>query len=404
MENSYIILFLCILVMLSYVYTLLSRYTQMPSVILLLATGIGLRWLSDKYNVSLDYINNYVQVLGTVGLIMIVLEAALDLHLTRDRIPLIRNSFLSALIILAVTVLAIAGIIHYWQQESFMISVVYAIPLSIISSSIIIPSVTHLGQEKKEFLVYEASFSDIIGIMVFNYFTAREVLSWQSSFTFIGGILIGVIISLVISLFLIYLLTKITVNIKFFLIFSILIFLYVSGKMFHLPSLIIIMIFGLMINNWHLLKEQKWLKIKILENGAVQQISELLKSITAESAFLIRTFFFVSFGYSIDVMLLTNSEVVVVGSAIVAIMLLTRAIFLGLFLKSSIFPEVLLMPRGLITILLFYIIPDEYKLKNFNEGILFFVVIITAILMMIGLMIENVRKPVGKPIPEDLDS
>lgn len=174
--------------------------------------------------------------------------------------------------------------------------------------------------------------------------------------------------------------------------------------MFHLPSLIIIMIFGLMINNWHLLKEQKWLKIKILENGAVQQISELLKSITAESAFLIRTFFFVSFGYSIDVMLLTNSEVVVVGSAIVAIMLLTRAIFLGLFLKSSIFPEVLLMPRGLITILLFYIIPDEYKLKNFNEGILFFVVIITAILMMIGLMIENVRKPVGKPIPEDLDS
>ncbi len=404
MENSYIILFLCVLVMLSYVFTLLSKYTQMPSVILLLATGVGLRWLSDQYNFSLDYINDYVQMLGTVGLIMIVLEAALDLHLTRDRIPLIRNSFLSAIIILAVTVLAIAGIIHYWQQESFMISVVYAIPLSIISSSIMIPSVTYLGQKKKEFLVYEASFSDIIGIMVFNYFTAKEVLSWQSTISFFGGIIVGVLISLVISLLLIYLLTKITVNIKFFLIFSILIFLYVSGKMLHLPSLIIIMIFGLLINNWHLLKEQKLVQLKIFENGAVNQISELLKSITAESAFLIRTFFFVSFGYSIDVMLLTNSEVMVVGSAIVAIMLLTRAIFLGLFLKSSIFPAMLLMPRGLITILLFYIIPDEYKLKNFNEGILFFVVIVTAILMMIGLMLENVKKSEKQPFPKDRSS
>jgi hypothetical protein len=42
------------------------------------------------------------------------------------------------------------------------------------------------------------------------------------------------------------------------------------------------------------------------------------------------------------------------------------------------------MPRGLITILLFYSIPQAYKLSKFNEGILFFVILITSIIMMIG--------------------
>lgn len=306
MEHSYLILFLCILVMVSYLYTIISKYTKIPSVILLLATGMGLKLLASQYNMELESVNEYVQILGTIGLIMIVLEAALDLHLTRSRIPLIRNSFLSALFILALTILAIAGIIEFWLQEPFINCVVYAIPLSIISSAIIIPSVTHLSTEKKEFLVYEASFSDILGILVFNYFTAREILTAKSVFTFFGGIVGGILISLVVSLFLIYLLARIRVNIKFFLLFSILIFLYVSGKMLHMPSLIVIMMFGLIINNWHLIQKQKLIKLAIFNNEEVHQIFDLLKSITAESAFLIRTFFFVSFGYSINLGIFTN--------------------------------------------------------------------------------------------------
>lgn len=402
MEHSYLILFLCILVMVSYLYTIISKYTKIPSVILLLATGMGLKLLANQYNMELESVNQYVQILGTVGLIMIVLEAALDLHLTRDRLPLIRNSFLSALFILALTILAIAGIIQFWQQEPFINCVVYAIPLSIISSAIIIPSVTHLSTEKKEFLVYEASFSDILGILVFNYFTAREILTAKSVLTFFGGIAGGILISLVVSLFLIYLLARIRVNIKFFLLFSILIFLYVSGKMLHMPSLIVIMMFGLIINNWHLIQKQKLLRLAIFNNEEVHQIFDLLKSITAESAFLIRTFFFVSFGYSINLGIFTNYEVIIVGTLIVGVMLLARALYLGLFLRSSIFPELLMMPRGLITILLFYIIPDEFKLKNFNEGILFYVVIVTSLLMMAGLMFHTQKKEDKEEKPDAL--
>lgn len=404
MENNYIILFMCLLIMLSYIFNILSKYTKVPSVILLLATGIGLKQLALQYNFSLEGINNYVQILGTIGLIMIVLEAALDLHLTRDKIPMIRNSFLSSIAILALSVIGITLLLENLLMQPFINSLVYAIPLSIMSSSIVIPSVTHLEEFKKEFLVYEASFSDIIGILIFNFFTAQHVLNAGAVLSFMGSILVGIIISVVFSFLLVYMLSKIKISVKFFLIFSILIALYVSGKMLHLPSLIIIMMFGLLINNWHLLSQQKFLRLKIFDHEEVGRINTQLTSITAESAFLIRTFFFVAFGYSINLADMMHTDVIVAGSLIVAILLVARLVLLGLFLKSSIFPEVLMVPRGLITILLFYLIPDSMKIGAFNEGILSFVVIVTSILMMIGLLLyrEKIEEG-GKGFVEEVN-
>lgn len=384
--------------MVSYVYNIISRYTKIPSVILLLVTGIGLKYLGDSYHVGLNQVDNYVQLLGTIGLIMIVLEAALDLHITRDKIPLIRNSLLSAIVILALSVVGITGVIMFWLHEPFINSLVYAIPLSIISSSIVLPSVTHLEESKKEFLIYEASFSDILGIILFNFFTLGETINLQAALGFAGGLVAGIIISLVVSLFLIYLLTKIRINVRFFLIFSILIFLYVSGKMLHLPSLIIIMIFGLLVNNWHLIRRQRFLTGSFFNYDGMEQIGESMKSLTAESAFLIRTFFFVIFGYSIDLSLLLNQEVIIVGSLIVGVLLLVRLLLLRFFVHSSLFPEVLMIPRGLITIVLFYIIPQHLQLGSFNTGILFFVVLVTSLIMMAGLMLAKTPKQVNKNI------
>lgn len=43
----------------------------------------------------------------------------------------------------------------------------YAAPLSFLSSAIIIPSVSGLSNNKKDFHIYESTFSDILGIMMF---------------------------------------------------------------------------------------------------------------------------------------------------------------------------------------------------------------------------------------------
>jgi hypothetical protein len=82
--------------------------------------------------------------------------------------------------------------------------------------------------------------------------------------------------------------TNTKLNIKFFLIISLLILLYASGKLLHLPSLLIILVFGLMINNWNLVKLPAFLGT--YSKKQVHEIHEILHSITAELSFLVRTF------------------------------------------------------------------------------------------------------------------
>ena len=278
----------------------------------------------------------------------------------------------------------IAGGLFYWLQEPLIKCVIYAVPLSIMSSSIVLPSLHSLSPSKKEFLIYEASFSDIIGILVFNFLVAGETFSFISVGGFFLNIVISFILSLLFSFLLLLIMAKSKLNIRFFLVFALLIFLYVSGKLLHLPSLIIILVFGLLMNNWNLVPFQKIHAYFPQKN--VEGITHLLHSITAESSFLIRTFFFVLFGFSIDLKLAFQSEVVLVGSIIVAVLLLTRFLYLRFFLKEQVYPEVVFIPRGLITILLFYKIPEYLKLENFNEGILFFVIMLSSVIMTVGML------------------
>ena len=188
------------IVVLSYLFSILSRYIRVPSVLLLLVAGICARLFAENNNLQIVFPEHLTETLGSVGLIMIVLEAGLDLKLSRDKIKLIRNSFFAALIIFLVSVAGIAEVLHYWLTEDLIKCIVYAIPLSIMSSSIVIPSLHHLSEAKKEFLVYEASFSDIIGILVFNYFIGKEVLSGTAVGMFFLNIVIAIILSLIFSI------------------------------------------------------------------------------------------------------------------------------------------------------------------------------------------------------------
>jgi hypothetical protein len=273
---------------------------------------------------------------------------------------------------------------------------VYALPLSIMSSSIVLPSIHALTKTKKEFLIYEASFSDILGVMLFNYFTASEVLTAKSIGIFSLNILISIVFSLVLSIVLLSILAKTKMNIKFFLIFALLVLIYSGGKILHLPSLLIILVFGLLINNWEKISF-KWL-VKHFPHSEVESLRTFLHSITAESSFLIRTFFFLLFGYSIDLNFLNDQTVILIGSLIVVSLFLIRFLYLKFYFKTKVFPEVFFIPRGLITIVLFFKIPEQLKLVDFNDGILFFIVLSTSIILSLGMIFY--KKP-NEPIIQD---
>ena len=390
LNSDYYLIIICSLIVVSYLFLIVSRYIRIPSVLLLLFAGIGLRYVADSSGLSIEFPTKLVEVLGTVGLIMIVFEAGLDLKLGRNKLKLIRNSFFSALVILVISSVFITTILYYWLKEPIIKCIVYAIPLSIMSSSIVIPSLHHLTSAKKEFLIYEASFSDIIGIMLFNYFIADEVMTWKSAGIFAGNLGLAIVLSLLLSFILLLVLAKTKLNIKFFLIFSLLILIYSSGKIFHLPSLIIILVFGLMINNWEKIPISRL--SHYFPYSQVESLRHLLHSITAESSFLVRTFFFLLFGYSIQLSFMNESEVLVVGGLIVLALLIVRYLYLRFFLHANIFPEVVFKPRGLITIVLFYKIPSGMMLTSFNDGILFFIILCSSIIMAIGMIFYKKRK------------
>lgn len=390
LNSEQILIALCSLVILSYVFSIIGRYFRVPSVLLLLFVGILFRFIADQYSVELNFSPKLVETLGEVGIIMIVLEAGLDLRLGRDKVKLIRNSFFSAFVIMALSTMAVASILYFSLNEPMHQSIVYAIPLSVMSSSIVLPSLHPLTEQKKEFLVYEASFSDILGILAFNYFIAENTLTWTSAATLGISLVLSILLSLALSFVLFIILAKTKMDIKFFLIFALLVLIYSGGRMLQLPSLLIILVFGLLINNWDKVLVDKLQRY--FPNGEVDKIRHLLHSITAESSFLIRTFFFVLFGFSISLSFLGEESVIILGSIIVVVLFLVRLLYLKFFVHTNVFPESYFIPRGLVTIVLFYKIPEHLKLRSINDGLLFFVIVATGVIMTLAMIFYK-KKP-----------
>ena len=103
LNTEELLIAVCALVVLSYLFSIISKYVRVPSVLLLLFAGIGFRAIADAYELNISFSEQLVESLGVVGLIMIVLEAGLDLKLGREKIKTIRDSFLSALVILLIS-------------------------------------------------------------------------------------------------------------------------------------------------------------------------------------------------------------------------------------------------------------------------------------------------------------
>lgn len=388
-----ILTILSVLVILSYFFNYLSEKTKIPSVLLLIGAGIGLKYLSIYLNFNLPPTRTLLEILGITGLIFIVLEAALELKIERSKLALIGKSFLSAAIILLLNSVVIAVIFREYYIISWQQALLYAVPLSVVSSAIAIPSAGLLDEAKREFIVYESTFSDILGIIFFNFLTGQHQSGIASAVSFGSDIFLIVIISLVSTFILVVLLHYIKYHAKFFLAFAVIVLIYSLAKFLHLPSLLVVLFFGLVLNNFRYLS--RWIPERYVSFDRLTDISKELKLVTAETAFIIRTFFFLLFGFSVQMELLLKQEVFITGLIIVTITVLLRFIFLRYFLKVTSAPITLIAPRGLITVILFYSIPQSMHIEAFSEGILFIVIFATGIIMTIGLIL-NKQKQIEK--------
>ncbi|MGB0999179.1 MAG: cation:proton antiporter [Flavobacteriales bacterium] len=358
---------------------------------MLIALGLGIRYIIlSNTDQELNFFP-ILEVLGVVGLIMIVLEAALELELKKEKLLPILKSLTIALLSLLASAYIASQILLYFIPEMTLISAwLYATPLSILSSAIIIPSVQTLKEDKREFHIYESTFSDILGIILFYFLTAKlDVESSHGFVEFSGSFLLTMLVSVLASYLIIVVFQRIKSNVKLFLLIAVLLLLYGIGKIQHLSSLIIILIFGLVIANMRLFFRGPL--SKFLDFKKAHHIYNELHTITAETAFVVRTFFFVIFGITISISSLFSSSVVLVSLMIILSIYIIRYVLLRVFLGKDILPQVFIAPRGLITILLFYNIPVEAEIANFEPGILLFVIIATSLIMTGALIFDKKR-------------
>ena len=419
MDNPYLLIMgLAGIIILSFFFNILAKRTNIPSVLMLIGLGMGLKAVLDAYGLSEDLkFDSLLEVLGNVGLVMIVLEAALDLKLEKQKTGLILRSLVVALIGIGGSMFALAGFFMYiFPSTSLYAAVVYAIPLSIMSSAIIIPSVGRLTGSKKEFMIYESTFSDILGIMIFYFMIGADGGAGGGSIVWeiILNIGVTILLSVVVAYGLVYLFQHLQMQVKLFLVIGVLLLLFAVGKYFHLSSLLIILAFGVVLNNTDVFFQGRL--AKLFDREKVKPILHDFHNLTLESAFLIRTFFFVVFGLSITLSSLANWQVAVNSVAIVAILYIVRFVALRIFSKENLLPELFIAPRGLITVLLFFVLAknSSINIEAFDSGLLLYPILITSIIMMISLISykgEKIKDVLFHTVPliktdksEDLDT
>ena len=382
MDVNIILIALAVTILGSYLFDLIGKRLKIPSVVLLIGTGILLGELARYVGFSIPYAETFLSTFGTVGLILIVLEGAMDLNLTRDKLPLIGKTLMAAIFIMLACVAGISWLLNYYFEVEFQQAVINAIPLSIISSAVAIPAASSLMKADKEFVVYESSFSDIIGIVLFNYFTVNSEISVSTGFYELGSMAMIILVAVLLSLLVGYFIDKVTHHVKFVPILAFLMLAYGFGKYYHLSPLLLILIFGLILNNFVLLLRGPL--VDLVNIVKMRTDMTQFKQLLAEAVFFARTFFFILFGYEADIYQMAGQETLMLGGIIFGIIVVTRLAGLLIIDRKSVNPMIWFAPRGLITILLFLSIPEQYRMEMVNEGLLLIVIFLSLVLLILG--------------------
>ena len=232
-------------------------------------------------------------------------------------------------------------------------------------------------------MIYESSLSDILGVIFFNFIVLNTDYGFKTFANFGFQLIIIVVISFIATIGLTILLRKIEHHIKFIPIILLVILIYTLLEIYKLPSLIFILTFGLFIGNLYKFKSFKW--IKKLHPEELKIEDQKFKEITIEGAFLVRALFFILFGYLLQTSEIINTDTLLLAGEIVAFIFIFRVLQLKLS-RLPLNPLLFVAPRGLVTILLFLSIIPAQRLLLVNKSLIVQVIIITAFIMMFGLM------------------
>ncbi len=365
----------------AYAVDIMAKKLHIPAVIPLVASGLGLNFYMQQQGLAMDWLDLTLPVLGTVGLILIVLEGALDLKLEREKAGLMVKSLVSATVAFFLCAGAYAYLFDWAFDFNRYTAVALAIPFAIISSAVAIPSSRALGKANSEFVVYESSISDILGVLVFFAWLEATDNATEFGADLIGGGALSLFLSIFFSLCLIWLIGQVKGHVRFLPILAMLFLLYGLGKGLHLSPLILVLGFGLMLNNIALIKRIPHAN-RYLDPQIDATVSEF-KSQVSELEFGVRSVFFIMLGLWTPLDSLKDYRAWLLSLAIIAILLVIRIVLLKV-LRLDVKQLLWLAPRGLITVLLALTAMETIDIGNFPQGAVMITVLSTCLLVLLA--------------------
>jgi Kef-type K+ transport system membrane component KefB len=384
-----VIITVCLLLLLAYVFDISASKTKIPTVIFLLLLGWGVKQATTFLHINMPDLEPILPGLGTIGLILIVLEGSLELELNKTKVPVIKKSLIAALLPLIILAFGIAAAFSYYSGTDLKTALINAIPLCVISSAIAIPSSKNLSATSSEFVVYESSLSDIFGVLLFNFLALNDTITLESFGNFGIEMLLIILLSFISVAALSFLLSRIKSHVTYTPIILLVILIYAVSKIFHLPGLIFILIFGLFLGNLDEMADFRFIQ-KLRPEKLGKEVHKF-KEITVEATFLVRALFFIVFGFLLNTTEILTVETLPWAAAIVTAIIAIRWVVL-MVLNINPDPLVSIAPRGLITILLFLSITPKQAIPVASKPLIVQVMLLSILVMMVGLMASNSTK------------
>jgi len=364
------------LLVFAYLLDVFGRRTKLPPVVLLIAAGMVARQVMDRMGLAVGWVDPLVPLIGTVGLILIVLEGALELSLRRDRIRLVTRASLCALGGFLACAAVLTVVFERALGLPFAAATLAAITFAVISSAVAIPNSVGLAAATREFVIYESALSDIIGVLAFYAWLGAQGSLQTFAMNLFGGGFVSLVAAVIAALGLMYLINRVEGHVRFLPLLAGLILLYAIGKALHLSPLVLVLVCGLVLNNPHLL--QRVPRLGALCKAGYDDTLREFKGLVAELTFATKSFFFLMLGYWTDIAHMTDWRAWAVMLAALGVIYPGRLAILSAVRQPDTARLLWIAPRGLITVLLFLTAAETGTLTGFPFGAVMLVVLVTA--------------------------
>jgi hypothetical protein len=378
------ILIASIFLLLAFAVERIGPRVGLPAVIVLVALGLLARPLLALAGYRLEGLDLMVPVIGAIGLILIVLEGALDIEIRRDRLHLAGAALVQAVagfLLCAAVLAALATLVLPLTPAQ---ALVLAVPFAVISSAVAIPSSRFLPPVGREFVVYESSISDILGVLVFFAVLNSDGTLSGVLYGLVGGSMMSLVLAVVCAVGLVLVLMRVEGHIRFVPLLAGLFGLYAAGKLLHLSPLIMVLFLGLLLNNPRFITRLPGLR-GAMDASYDATLSEF-KVLVQELTFAVRGFFFILLGYWTNLSDLASIQAWAGAMLVLGVVYGARWLLLRFSGQAAVSSLQWLAPRGLITVLLFLEARQALNLPGYINGVVVIVVLASTALVTVARM------------------